>query len=100
MTGSHATDITRQVRGYVLVFVTLMGLTLVTVAVSYLHLPLPAAIVVALAIATVKGSLVASYFMHLISEKKLIYLVLGFTVFFFVMVLLFPTFTALDRVGR
>ena len=31
-------------------------------------------------IATVKGALVAGYFMHLISERKLIYWVLGFTV--------------------
>ena len=37
------------------------------------------AIAVALFIATIKGSLVACYFMHLISEKKLIYVVLGIT---------------------
>ena len=33
----------------------------------------------AVVIATVKGSLVAGYFMHLFSEKKLIYVVLAFT---------------------
>jgi len=36
-------------------------------------------IIVALIIATVKGSLVAGYFMHLFSEKKLIYMVLALT---------------------
>ena len=34
---------------------------------------------VALLVATIKGSLVACYFMHLISEKKLIYAVLALT---------------------
>jgi len=60
-----------------------MALTIIPVAVKYLHLKLHEAIMVALFIATVKGSLVACYFMHLISEKKLIYYVLMFTVFFF-----------------
>jgi len=39
-------------------------------------------VVLILAIATVNASLVAGYLMHLLSEKKLIYTVLGFTVFF------------------
>ena len=40
-------------------------------------------ITVALFIATVKASLVAGFFMHLISEKKAIYAILMTTVFFF-----------------
>ena len=40
-------------------------------------------IVVALIIASAKGFLVAGFFMHLISEKKMIYAVLAFTAFFF-----------------
>jgi cytochrome c oxidase subunit IV len=40
-------------------------------------------IVVALIIASAKGFLVAGFFMHLISEKKMIYAVLSFTAFFF-----------------
>ena len=40
-------------------------------------------IVVALSIAACKGFLVAGFFMHLISEKKMIYAVLSFTAFFF-----------------
>ena len=74
-------------------------LTLVTVAISYLHLPVRQAIMVALLIATVKGSLVACYFMHLISEKKLILWVLVLTVVFFIVLLLVPAFTVADRVG-
>lgn len=85
----HA-DVDRQVRIYILVFVTLMALTLVTVAVSRLHLPVHLAVAVALLVATVKGTLVAGYFMHLFSERKLIYWVLAFTVAFFLAVLLLP----------
>jgi caa(3)-type oxidase subunit IV len=40
-------------------------------------------IVAALTIASGKGFLVAGFFMHLISEKKMIYAVLSFTAFFF-----------------
>ena len=79
---SHS-DIDRQVRIYVLVFVTLTVLTLITVAISRLHLPVAGAVTVALVVAAIKGSLVACYFMHLISERKLIYWVLGITVAFF-----------------
>ena len=51
---------------------------------------MPVAVTVALLVATIKGSLVACYFMHLISEKKLIYAVLGLTVAFFVALLALP----------
>ena len=95
----HTADLDKHVRAYILVFVSLMVLTIVTVAVSYLHLPVKAAIAVALLIATVKGSLVACYFMHLISEKKLILWVMLLTVAFFIVLLLVPTFTAVDTIG-
>ena len=78
--GAHdPAEIDKHVRVYITVFVALMALTIITVAVSYLDLSTPMAIAVALFIATIKGSLVACYFMHLISEKKLIYAVLGIT---------------------
>jgi cytochrome c oxidase subunit 4 len=91
--GDHAVDIDKHVRIYVLVFVALMVLTIVTVAVSYLHLPVRMAVAVALLVATVKGSLVACYFMHLISEKKLIYAVLLLTAIFFIALLALPAVT-------
>jgi cytochrome c oxidase subunit IV len=89
----HAADIDRQVKVYITVFVALMALTLITVAVSYLHLPTSMAVAVALFVATVKGSLVACYFMHLISEKKLIYAVLVITAVKFAALLALPAFT-------
>jgi cytochrome c oxidase subunit 4 len=91
--GDHAADIDKHVRVYVIVFVALMALTLITVAVSYLDLPPAMAIAVALFVATIKGSLVACYFMHLISEKRLIYAVLLITVIKFVVLLALPALT-------
>lgn len=93
MTSDHAVDIDRHVKVYITVFVALMILTIVTVAVSRLHLSMPIAVTVALLVAIIKGSLVACYFMHLISEKKLIYAVLAVTVFFFAALLALPVFT-------
>ena len=95
--GDH-TDIDRQVRTYIIIFATLMALTFVTVAISRLDLPVPAAVALALVVASIKGGLVASYFMHLISERKLIYWVLWFTVSCFIAVLLLPLWSHFDPI--
>ncbi len=92
----HAADIDRHVRVYITVFVALMVLTIITVAISRFHLPIAMAVTVALLVATIKGSLVACYFMHLISEKKLIIAVLALTAFFFVALLTLPVVTVHD----
>ena len=92
MAHDHA-EIDKHVRIYIGVFVALMVLTIVTVAVSYLHLSVPIAIGVALFVATIKGALVACYFMHLVSEKKLILAVLVLTVVFFAALLVLPVLT-------
>ena len=93
MTTDHAVDIDRHVRVYIIVFVALMALTIITVAISRLHLPVPIAVTIALLVAIIKGSLVACYFMHLISEKKLIYAVLVLTIVFFAALLALPVIT-------
>jgi cytochrome c oxidase subunit 4 len=98
MEHTSAHDVQQHVRKYVLVFVGLLGLTLVTVTVSYLHLSVIPAIAVALFIAVIKGSLVASYFMHLISEKKAIFLVLLFTAVFFAGLMALPLISSADQV--
>ena len=91
METSHDIDhIKKEVKVYITVFSALAILTVVTVAVSYLHLPIGYAILLALFIATVKGTLVACYFMHLISERTLIYAILIFTVFNFFVLLFLP----------
>jgi cytochrome c oxidase subunit 4 len=93
MTSEHAADIDRHVRIYVSVFVALMVLTIVTVVISRFHFPIAIAVSIALLVATIKGSLVACYFMHLISEKKLIYAVLVLTAVFFAALIALPVVT-------
>ncbi|HST08528.1 MAG TPA: cytochrome C oxidase subunit IV family protein [Gemmatimonadaceae bacterium] len=93
MSDHLAADIDRHVRIYITVFVVLMVLTIVTVLISRIHLPIHTAVTVALLVALVKGSLVACYFMHLISEKKLIYAVLVLTTAFFIALLALPILT-------
>jgi cytochrome c oxidase subunit IV len=80
----------KEMRKYLMVLGALAILTLITVGISYIHLPTPQAIALALVVATVKGSLVAAFFMHLISERKLIFAVLLFTVFCFGLLLWGP----------
>src|ERR1035437_6222540 len=68
------------------VFLIVLCTTAAMIATSFSHIgdgwTLKVAII--LAIAVVNAFLVAGYLMHLLSEKKLIYTVLGFTVFFFI----------------
>jgi cytochrome c oxidase subunit 4 len=93
MTSDHAADIDRHVKVYITVFVALMVLTIVTVVISRFHPPVALAVTIALLVATIKGSLVACYFMHLISEKKLIFAVLALTAVFFAALLALPAVT-------
>ena len=75
---------THSARGYIFVFLALIAGTALTVWASYIRFGSPEInIAVALLIATVKAFLVVAYFMHLISEKKMIYCVMGFSAFFF-----------------
>ena len=92
-------DIKKEISGYMKVFGALAVLTIVTVAVGSLKFGIGLAVVIAMVIATVKGSLVASFFMHLAHEKKLIYLLLCITLVF-LMALFFITFGTIgDQVG-
>ena len=79
----HADDVSKHIRGYLIIGGTLLIGTVVTVLASYLDLGHGLNIVLALVIAIFKASLVALFFMHLISEKQMIYTVLAFTAFFF-----------------
>ncbi len=100
MSDDHAIDVDKHVRTYILIFVALAILTGVTVGVYYLDLSVGASIALALLIATVKAGLVACYFMHLISEKKLILWVLLLTFSFFLVLLLIPVLTSsIDSLG-
>lgn len=73
---------------YLGVFAALLALTVLTVGVSYVHMPHARAIAVGLLIAAAKVSLIATFFMHLKYERKLIHGFL-FTAVFLVLSLLF-----------
>jgi cytochrome c oxidase subunit 4 len=90
-------DIRKHMGQYYVVFVALLCLTAVTVGVSYLHLTRPIAIAVALVIASIKAGLVAAVFMHLISERKVIYAVLILTALFFILLLALPNLTTFEH---
>ncbi len=80
----NAHDFQKHVKRYLFVFYALIVGTVVTVLASRVHLNSVAlTVTIALFIACVKAFLVAGYFMHLISEKKMIYGILLATVFFF-----------------
>jgi cytochrome c oxidase subunit 4 len=95
----HA-EVDRHVRAALLVFGSLLVLTAFTVTAWTLHLPRRSAITLALLIAVVKGSLVAGWFMHLISERRVIYWVLALTAALFFPLLLFPMLTAPGAILR
>jgi caa(3)-type oxidase subunit IV len=97
---SHSTDdVKKSLRTYWMIGGTLFVFTAITVAVAEVHLMVPLAIAVALIIAATKGSLVASFFMHLKSERTWIYGVLILTVVFFVALIFLPIFTVHGGTG-
>ena len=93
---SDPAEVRKTVRTYLTVGALLFLGTAITVAANRLQLVVPLAITVALIIATVKAGMVAAVFMHLISEKKVIYAVLVLTAAFFLLVLLLPSFTVFE----
>jgi cytochrome c oxidase subunit IV len=89
----------KHIKACIAVFVSLLVLTIVTVLVSYVHLGKVGNIAVALIIATFKALLVAAYFMHLNSEKKMIYRVLWFTGFFACVLMFLTLFAYHDEIN-
>src|SRR5262252_5005377 len=91
--------IRKSIRTYGIIGGLLLVFTAITVAVNQVHLAVPLAITVALIIATMKGSMVASVFMHLSHERKWIYGALMLTVVFFVVLLFVHLLTVSDTIG-
>jgi cytochrome c oxidase subunit 4 len=90
MSGHSAEDMRAHVKTYMMVFGALGVLTLATVGASYLQIPLGPAIALALAIATLKASLVALFFMHLKGEVRAIVWTLMLTALFFIVLICVP----------
>ncbi len=101
-TAHHTPEqIRKEMKVYLTVFGGLMVLTAGTVIACYgFDLPVHYAIMVALTIAVLKGFLVAGFFMHLLSEKKLIYAVLTLTVIFFALLIWLPLHDVADKIGK
>ena len=89
--------IQEHIKVYLTVFGALGVLTLLTVAVSYLNVSTIETIFLALTIATVKASLVAGYFMHLITEKQTIIWLLTLTFIFFLFCMFIPMITYIEH---
>ena len=98
MSGS-VEEVRKHVATYKKIGVTLLVLTVVTVAASYMPTTVPLAIVIALIIATVKGSMVASVFMHLIGERRVVAWVLVLTVVFWIFLMALPRLGQWDAIG-
>ena len=96
---SDPAEIKKGIRTYGIVGGLLLLGTAITVGVNQIHLAVPLAITVALLIATMKGSMVASIFMHLNHEKKWIYGALALTVVFFIVLLFLPLAAVSDTIG-
>ncbi len=87
---ASAEEVRKSIKSYMLVFGALAVLTVITVAASWLKVSVALGIFIALVIASVKGSLVASVFMHLTGEKATLYWVLIISAFFFILLILIP----------
>ena len=96
---SDQESIRKSIKTYWMVGAALFVFTGITVAVNQVHLAVPMAITVALIIATMKGSMVASIFMHLSHEKKWVYGALILTVIGFAVLMLVPSLTLGDTIG-
>ena len=84
MDESNSVDFKSYLRRCLYVFIAVLCTTALMICASYLpHYGWPVKVTLILAIACVNAFLVAGYLMHLLSEKKMIYALLGFTVFFF-----------------
>jgi cytochrome c oxidase subunit 4 len=74
---------------YYLVFGALIGLTVLTYVTGRMHLP-SFGLALALLIATTKGTLVLLFFMHLVDHKGANRLIMGVSVLFVILMLIFP----------
>ena len=79
------------------VFMALAVLTIVTVAVSYLEVSFIEAFFIALTVATIKGSLVLCYFMHLLTERQAIIWILVTTFIAFLILMFIPLISLTDQ---
>ena len=97
-------DFAHHISHYRNVFIYLLIGTVLTVGASYLEFnvkdSIAGAIFIGLLIASIKGYLVAANFMHLNSEKKMIYWILLLTIFFLALLLFIPLLWDLNNMSN
>ena len=97
-------NMTHHIENYRKVFLFLLIGTALTVWASYMEFnvqnSIAGAIFVGLTIAFIKGYLVAANFMHLNSEKKMIYWILLLTIFFLALLLFIPLLWDLNHMSN
>ena len=97
-------NMSKYIKNYRNVFIYLLIATFLTVLASYIDFDVKGSIAggvfVGLVIASIKGYLVAANFMHLNSEKKMIYWVLILTIIFLIPLLFIPVLWELNNMGN
>ena len=97
-------NMTHYIANYRKIFIYLLIGTTLTVWASYMEFnvqnSIAGAIFVGLTIAFIKGYLVAANFMHLNSEKKMIYWILLLTIFFLILLLFIPLLWDLNHMSN
>lgn len=85
MSESHPVEFKGYLRRCLYVFIAVVCTTSLMIGASFLPgYSWTAKVAMILAVACVNAFVVAGFLMHLLSERKMIYTVLGFTVFFFI----------------
>ncbi len=81
----HAVDLNSYIKRCLLVLLAIVCATGTMIATSFAHIGggWTAKVALILCIAIINAFIVASFLMHLLSEKKMVFTVLAFTVFFF-----------------
>jgi len=80
----HPVDLNNYIRRCALVFLAVLCATGLMIFASYLSYSWAVKVALILAVAVCNAFVVAGFLMHLLTEKKMIYTVLSFTVFFFI----------------
>jgi cytochrome c oxidase subunit 4 len=91
-------DIEKHVKFYQKIYYALLVFTAVTVWISNMHFGVALAVTLALLVASTKGFLVASFFMHLSSERRGIYKILILTAVLFAFLISLPVFMNNDKI--
>ncbi len=90
-------NIQKEIKKHITIYILLLILTVINFSLSRMHLSAVETLSGVLSIALIQGSMVVCYFMHLLSEKKMIHFVLILTIILAAGLLFLPI---LQFIGR